>query len=206
MSTPTISGLEQEFGEQQPTDLNTSTAASTNPIVNPLGLSTDPNQMSDLDQYEAQQALAAQQQRDEQLAGTTQTDFGVPVVSGGSAVGRKIVEAAEHYLGIPYKWGGSGPGGVDCSGLVQLAYKAAGISIPRISFQQADAGTRVSQKALRPGDLVAWDNSSRNDGADHIAIYIGNGQIIEAPHPGAKVRIRRLGADEGAFFVRMGWS
>lgn len=205
MSTPTVTQLEQPFGEQQPADLQT-TASSTNPIVNPLGLSTNPSQVSDLDQYEAQQALAAQQQRDEQLAGTTQTDVGVPQVSGGSAVGRKIVEAAEHYLGIAYKWGGTGPGGVDCSGLVQLAYKAAGISLPRVSYEQANAGTRVTQKMLRPGDLVAWDNSSRNVGADHIAIYLGNGLIIEAPHPGAKVRIRRLGADEGAFYVRMGWS
>lgn len=205
MSTPTVSQLEQPFGEEQPQDL-ASTAGSTNPIVNPLGLSTDPNQITDLGQYEASQALAARQQRDEQLAGTVQTDYGVPQVTGGSAVGRKIVEAAEHYMGIPYKWGGTGPGGVDCSGLVQLAYKAAGISLPRISFEQADAGVRVTQKMLRPGDLVAWDNSTRNVGADHIAIYLGNGQIIEAPHPGSKVRIRRLGADEGAFFVRMGWS
>jgi cell wall-associated NlpC family hydrolase len=129
-----------------------------------------------------------------------------PQGSGNLTVGQKIVQSAEHYLGTPYVWGGEGANGMDCSGLVQAAYKAAGISLPRISFQQANAGKHVSSmKQLRPGDLIAWDNSTRNVGADHIAIYLGNGQIIEAPHPGASVRIRSLGAHEGAWFIRMGW-
>lgn len=88
---------------------------------------------------------------------------------------------------------------------MQAAYKAAGIDLPRISFQQANSGRRTDFAGLRAGDLVAWDNSSRNAGADHIAIYLGNNQIIEAPRPGKTVRVRNLGKNEGAWGVKMGW-
>lgn len=124
----------------------------------------------------------------------------------GSTIGEQIVQAAQHYLGTPYAWGGTSGRGIDCSGLTGEAYRAAGINLPRISYQQANQGQRVPIKQLRPGDLVAWDNSSRNPGADHIAIYAGNGMIIEAPRPGTVVRQRKLGANEGAWGVRMGWS
>lgn len=130
---------------------------------------------------------------------------GQPIPRTGNGLGSRIIEAAEHYLGTNYRYGGNSAAGIDCSGLVQQAYRAVGIDLPRISFQQANSGTRVALRALRPGDLVAWDNSPRNPGADHIAIYIGNGQIIEAAHTGTRVRIRRLGADEGAWGVQMGW-
>lgn len=124
----------------------------------------------------------------------------------GASTSAKIVAAAEKYLNVPYLWGGTGASGVDCSGLVYLAYKAAGINLPRVSYQQANSGQRVNIKSLRPGDLIAVDNSSRNPGADHIAIYIGGGRMIEAPYPGSKVRIvpvSYMGA--GAYGVRMGW-
>lgn len=117
---------------------------------------------------------------------------------------KAVIAAAKTALGTPYTWGGNSlQGGVDCSGLVQQAFAAAGISIPRVSYQQANFGARVALDALRPGDLVAWDNSSRNNGADHIAIYIGGGQIIEAARPGTAVRIRSVGPDEGAWGVRI---
>lgn len=117
---------------------------------------------------------------------------------------KAVISAARSALGTPYAWGGNSlQSGVDCSGLIQQAFAAAGISIPRVSYQQANYGTRVSIGALRPGDLVAWDNSSRNPGADHIALYIGNGQIIEAPRPGSVVRIRTIGEDEGAWGVQI---
>lgn len=107
-----------------------------------------------------------------------------------------VIEAARSALGTPYVWGGNSlSGGVDCSGLVQQAFAKAGISLPRVSYAQANYGKRVGLSGLQPGDLVAWDNSSRNNGADHIAIYIGNGQIIEAPRPGLAVRIRSVGKD-----------
>jgi hypothetical protein len=118
--------------------------------------------------------------------------------------GSKVVNEAMRYIGTPYRWGGTNPSGFDCSGFVQYVYAQMGINLPRISYQQAQAGRRISLRELRPGDLVAWDNSSRNPGADHIAIYIGGGKVIEAPYPGAKVRIRRLDDPKGAWGVRIG--
>lgn len=116
------------------------------------------------------------------------------VQTGGTAAGvtgDQVVAQARQHLGVPYVWGGTDPHrGLDCSGLVQVVYGALGIDLPRVSYQQAQAGEPVASLAeARPGDLIAWDNSSRNNGADHIAIYIGNGQMIEAPRPGEVVRI-----------------
>lgn len=114
-----------------------------------------------------------------------------------------VVQGSRRYIGDPYVWGGTQPGGFDCSGFVQYVYQQAGINLPRVSYQQANSGKRIGIGELRPGDLVAWDNSTRNNGADHIAIYIGNGQIIEAPKPGLSVRVRKLGSSEGAWGVRI---
>jgi cell wall-associated NlpC family hydrolase len=102
------------------------------------------------------------------------------------------------YLGQPYSWGN-----LDCSGLVQKAFAHVGVELPRVSFQQAAWGRTIGQSEAQPGDLVAWDNSSRNDGADHIAIYLGGGQILEAPRTGLNVRIRDLDPDEDVWFVSM---
>lgn len=117
---------------------------------------------------------------------------------------KAAVQVAQRYVGTPYVWGGTSPDGFDCSGFVQYVMGKAGKRLPRISYQQANAGKRVPLNQLRPGDLVAWDNSPRNAGADHIAIYLGNGQIIEAPRPGLSVRVRSLGKNEGAWGVSLG--
>jgi cell wall-associated NlpC family hydrolase len=113
------------------------------------------------------------------------------------------VRLAQQFVGTPYKWGGTSPSGFDCSGFVQYVYRQMGVNLPRVSFQQARSGPRVGLGNLRPGDLVAWDNSSRNNGADHIAIYLGGGMIAEAPRPGVKLRVRKLGKNEGAWGVRV---
>ncbi|WP_104105558.1 transglycosylase SLT domain-containing protein [Nocardioides sp. 616] len=111
--------------------------------------------------------------------------------TGGTADGAAVVEEAKKYLGLPYVWGGTDPTkGLDCSGLVQVVYKNLGYDLPRVSFQQAASGRPVASMAeAQPGDLIAWDNSSRNNGVDHIAIYIGGGKMIEAPRTGLDVRI-----------------
>lgn len=155
------------------------------------------------------------------LAASTAPITGMPQFStpdeyvattGGGAIGQKgvnntrkaIIERAQQVIGTPYKWGGTDlASGVDCSGFIQSVYKEMGIDLPRVSFQQANYGKRVGLKGLRPGDLVAWDNSSRNSGADHIAIYLGNGQIIEAPRAGLSVRVRKLRDNEGAWGVQL---
>ncbi len=111
--------------------------------------------------------------------------------AGGEVTGEQVVAEARKLVGLPYVWGGTDPEkGVDCSGLVQVVYGKFGIDLPRVSADQARAGVAVPSMAeARPGDLIAWDNSSRNSGADHIAIYIGNGQMIEAPRPGGHVQV-----------------
>lgn len=125
-------------------------------------------------------------------------------VVGGTR--QRVVDFAKTLLGTPYVWGGTDPSkGLDCSGFVQLALKQVGVQLPRVSAQQAAYGQRTAIGSLQPGDLVAWDNSSRNNGADHIAIYIGNGQIIEEPRPGLAVRIRPLDSDEGAYGVSLSY-
>ncbi len=140
----------------------------------------------------------------QKLSEGTSWGEGMPYGKGVDQWRKAVVQAAKTALGTPYSWGGNSlQGGVDCSGLVQQAYAKVGIQVPRVSYQQANYGKRVSLNKLLPGDLVAWDNSSRNSGADHIAIYIGDGKIIEAAKPGTRVRIRRLGDTEGAWGVRM---
>ncbi|KIF79144.1 hypothetical protein QR77_25225 [Streptomyces sp. 150FB] len=87
-------------------------------------------------------------------------------------------------LGKPYVWGATGPGSFDCSGLTQAAWGAAGVSLPRTTYTQINAGRRVSHGELAPGDLVFFYS-----GVSHVGIYIGNGRMIHAPRPGAPVRI-----------------
>ncbi|TNM44199.1 lytic transglycosylase [Nocardioides albidus] len=115
-------------------------------------------------------------------------------VTGGAAggvTGEQVVAEARKYIGLPYIWGGTDPTkGMDCSGLVQTVYKHLGYDLPRVSNQQATAGRPVASMAeAQPGDLIAWDNSSRNNGVDHIAIYIGGGKMIEAPRTGLDIRV-----------------
>ena len=109
-------------------------------------------------------------------------------IQGGSALGKQIVTNAEKYLGTPYVWGGTSPGGFDCSGLVQYVYKQVGIALNRTSEEQFTQGTPVSKENLQPGDLVFFEGSSPG----HVAIYAGDGKIIAAPHKGDVVKIQSL--------------
>ncbi|MFE0514440.1 NlpC/P60 family protein [Streptomyces sp. NPDC058964] len=94
------------------------------------------------------------------------------------------VAYAYRKLGSPYVWGATGPDAFDCSGLAQAAYRSAGISLPRTTYAQINAGRRVSRSELRPGDLVFFYS-----GISHVGIYVGNGQMIHAPNPSAPVRL-----------------
>ncbi|WP_026919462.1 C40 family peptidase, partial [Gordonia shandongensis] len=87
----------------------------------------------------------------------------------------KAVRAALSMRGTPYVWGGTEPGGFDCSGLTQWAYRQAGLEIPRLAQDQDTAGFQVSQADLQPGDLAVWSG--------HVAMYVGNDQMIEAGDP-----------------------
>jgi cell wall-associated NlpC family hydrolase len=135
---------------------------------------------------------------------TTTTTMGAPTAEQAAEGWRnQIVAQARKMLGTPYVWGGTSYSGVDCSGLISLLYNKMGFSLPRLSADQARAGSRVALDQLQAGDLVAWDNSTRNNGADHIAIALGNGLIIEAPRPGGVVQISSIYDTGNAWGVRL---
>jgi cell wall-associated NlpC family hydrolase len=94
---------------------------------------------------------------------------------------------AAQQLNTPYLWGGTGSGGFDCSGLTQAAYETAGINLPRVAQDQFDAGPSVSGGAtVAPGDLTFFGDGP--SGVDHVGLYVGGGEMIDAPHTGALVR------------------
>ncbi|MBP2404642.1 putative endopeptidase precursor [Streptomyces netropsis] len=96
----------------------------------------------------------------------------------------RAVAFAYSALGKPYVWGATGPSGFDCSGLTQAAWRSAGVSLPRTTYTQINAGRRIGRSQLAPGDLVFFYS-----GVSHVGLYIGGGKMIHAPHPGAPVRI-----------------
>lgn len=103
----------------------------------------------------------------------------------------RFLTALHKQLNTPYVWGGSAPGGFDCSGLVYWAAKMAGIqNVPRTSEEQWQFGKPVPMKGLKPGDLVFSEPGPGGPG--HVGIYIGHGQIESAPHTGAVVHISTM--------------
>jgi cell wall-associated NlpC family hydrolase len=115
----------------------------------------------------------------------------LPELSGlapASARAATAVQAARSAVGRPYVWGANGPSGFDCSGLTQWSYAQAGVGLPRTSQAQRHAGRHVPLSEARPGDLVTY----RSD-ASHIGMYMGNGQVVHAPYPGAPVRYDPVG-------------
>src|SRR4051812_17949111 len=108
-----------------------------------------------------------------------------PVAASG--VGATVVNKAMAQLGKPYVWAAAGPGSFDCSGLVQFAYAAAGISLPHSSSAQARVGTAVSRAQLQPGDIIAFYSP-----VSHVGIYIGNGQMVHAPTSGDVVKVTSI--------------
>jgi cell wall-associated NlpC family hydrolase len=99
----------------------------------------------------------------------------------------KAIAFARDQIGKPYVWGATGPNSYDCSGLTQAAWKAAGVSLPRTTWDQVEVGTRVATEDLQPGDLVFF-----YDDISHEGLYIGDGQMIHAPKPGTNVRIESI--------------
>lgn len=99
---------------------------------------------------------------------------------------KQAIDFAISQLGDAYVYGGTGPNGWDCSGLVMKSFAAAGVSLPRVVGPQMSAVRHVSMDALQPGDLVAYGDMS------HIGIYLGRGKVVHAPHPGRSVEITGL--------------
>jgi cell wall-associated NlpC family hydrolase len=105
----------------------------------------------------------------------------------GSGRGATAVRFALAQVGKPYVYGAEGPNAYDCSGLTQAAWRYAGVSIPRTASTQWRAGQAVSRSHMRPGDLLIIN------GGSHVAMYIGNGQQVEASNPRQGIGVHRLG-------------
>jgi peptidoglycan DL-endopeptidase RipA len=149
-----------------------------------------------------QRQIAAQQDADQRSARDG------AIARGGGRSGRggiqNVIDRALSQVGVQYVWGGGtgrGPStgipdafgsplnriGFDCSGLMLYAYNAAGVALPRVSRNQFDAGRKVPVSDLRAGDMVFFKNG--NNPIHHVAMYIGNGKMVEAPYTGADVRV-----------------
>ncbi|MET8721785.1 C40 family peptidase [Streptomyces misionensis] len=147
-----------------------------------LESSLEKKQKERLDQLEQQAALKAQ---------TTWLDTGIleKIHGKASAEGEKAVAFATAQIGKPYVWGAAGPDSFDCSGLTSQAWAAAGRPIPRTSQEQWKQLKHIPVKDMRPGDLVVYF-----DDASHVALYIGDGAIVQAPRPGRTVTVAGAGS------------
>jgi cell wall-associated NlpC family hydrolase len=101
-----------------------------------------------------------------------------------------MLTAALSRRGMPYVWGAAGPASFDCSGLVQWSFAQAGIAMPRVADQQAETGFAVPVSQLQPGDLIFYHTDPTAPGyISHVAIYVGNGWMVQAPEPGQDVEV-----------------
>ncbi|WP_026124357.1 C40 family peptidase [Nocardiopsis baichengensis] len=108
---------------------------------------------------------------------------GSTAANNGSGNARAALDFALAQVGKPYVYGAAGPDGFDCSGLVMRSWGAAGVSLPRATYGQAEAGSRVGRDALQPGDILMFS------GLGHDGLYLGNGQMVHAPRTGKNVEV-----------------
>ncbi|MEI5100111.1 NlpC/P60 family protein [Streptomyces sp. PmtG] len=137
-------------------------------------------------------SLSAAQRQEYDRASRSDGGEARPDLSGGGAPASSraaaAIAAARSAVGKPYVWGANGPTGFDCSGLTQWSYAQAGVGLPRTSQAQRYAGQQVPLSQAKPGDLVTY-----RDDASHVGMYVGNGQVVHAPYPGAAVRYDPVG-------------
>jgi cell wall-associated NlpC family hydrolase len=122
----------------------------------------------------------------------TVTTSGLAAAGGAMTTNQLLtaLRAAETRRGLPYVWGAAGPSSFDCSGLVQWSFAQAGVTMPRVAADQARAGVAVPVSQLQAGDLLFYHTDPTDPGyISHVAIYLGNGWMIQAPQPGMDVEI-----------------
>lgn len=134
---------------------------------------------------EAKRKLALLSSAEQAAFNTSNTDINFDISASGRAA--KAIAFAKAQLGDPYVYGGTGPNGWDCSGLMQASWRAAGVALPRVVGPQYGASKPISMGQLQPGDLVFYGDMS------HDGMYLGNGKVIHSPRPGKSVEITGLG-------------
>jgi cell wall-associated NlpC family hydrolase len=115
---------------------------------------------------------------------------------------QRAVAYAKAQLGRPYQWGAAGPGTFDCSGLTMRAWGQGGKSLPHYSVAQFYQSTRITMADAKAGDLLFWSSNGSPSGIHHVALYLGGGQFIEAPHTGADVRYNSIYNEYPDFIAR----
>lgn len=138
----------------------------------------------------AASAVGGQNAANEVIQAEQQAESTVTIAEvAGTAQGLAAVKAAESQIGVPYVWGGESPGhGFDCSGLTQWSWRQAGVDLPRTAAAQYDAIPHVPLSDLQPGDLLFWGFG----GISHVGMYVGGGDIINAPETGELVRVQAI--------------
>lgn len=149
--------------------------------VNQLQSVKDNQIVSQTIKDEAQSKIDEARARINELIKST---YNIPNRGNQNANGQAIVDYAYQYVGTPYVWGGTQPGGFDCSGFTRYVYKSiAGMDISRTTYSQLNYGEPISYNDLQPGDLVF------TYGLEHVGIYVGDGMYINATYPGSTVRV-----------------
>ena len=126
----------------------------------------------------------------------------LPATQAGAtaSLGSEIVIRAISMVGVPYRFGGNGPNGFDCSGLVQYVYQELGIDVPRTAAEQYRAAEPVKLEDIEPGDLLFF-RTSGGKRISHVAIYAGSGRFVHAPQTGRLIELRPL--DDGYYRPRL---
>jgi cell wall-associated NlpC family hydrolase len=138
-------------------------------------------------------AIAALLRESEARALADWAAFGGDAALSPAARALTAVRVALAQVGDPYVYGATGPDTFDCSGLMVYSYRAAGVSLPRVSRDQYRLGSKVPLTALLPGDLVFWAHNTADPATvHHVAMYVGSGRVVHAPHPGARVRVAAI--------------
>lgn len=142
-----------------------------------------------LAEKKAAELRAAQERANQQASGGQQASSGDYGATVSAATEQAALAQAESQLGKPYEWGAAGPDTYDCSGLVMWSYAQVGVHVDHWTGDQWNEGAHIPLAALRPGDLLffATDTTDPNT-IHHVGMYVGNGQMIEAPYTGANVR------------------